>query len=98
MKIEKLKLHCLNAVCDDYENMQSINKELPTAIGYSVNLAQIEIAIKELVKSGLINAFVYDASTCKFNLAGDHEYNDSKYWYYISKSGRSFLDQNWVDH
>ena len=60
MTVSILDLHCLNAVCDDYEDVESITAEVRKSSHGNVGDAEIAECLSELAAAGLIDVFWFD--------------------------------------
>lgn len=81
MTVSILNLHCLNAVCDDYESLPAILEEVRRSSHGNVSLEEITDSMTELVRDGLVVEKNVSQGT----------------WFLITSKGRSELDANWVD-
>jgi hypothetical protein len=92
-----LNLHCLNAVCDDYEDLSSVLEEVRRSSHGNVSFEEIADSVSELVRDGLVEAFEFDGPTGRY-VRGSVEKNIPKGTRFrITSKGRRELDANWVD-
>lgn len=91
-----LAMHCLNALCDDYENVASIIPDVRRATHFAVLEEDIEESIRQLVSDGLATVFAFDAEASKY-VPTDINAELSKNWFFITDKGRTELDRHWVD-
>ncbi len=102
MTVSILNLHCLNAVCDDYESLTAILEEVRRSSHGNVSLEEIADSMAELVRDGLVDAFEFDRPTGRYirtavnNVPVEKTVSDGT-WFLITPKGRSELDANWVD-
>ena len=97
MTVSILDLHCLNAVCDDYESLDSICEEVRRSSHGNVNLEEVADALRELAREDLIDAFEFDPRSNRYIAVHDCGGAVSGKWFLISAKGRTELDANWVD-
>ena len=102
MTVSILNLHCLNAVCDDYEGLPTILEEVRRSSHGNVSLEEIAESMSELVRDGFVEAFQFDRSTGHYvrlavNNVTSGKSREEGMWFLITPKGRSELDANWVD-
>jgi hypothetical protein len=97
MKLEIIDLHCLNATCDDYENIQSILDDVRKAVHFPVEKEAVTQSVRKLHDQKLIDAFYYDAPKTSFVITNPGESQFEETWFSISEAGRRVLDEIWVD-
>ena len=96
MTITLLALHCLNALCDDYENLDALTAEVRRATHGVVSKSEMAECLQHLVACGWVNAFRFDGAQSKYiPIATLEELSEN--WFLISENGREKLDQNWID-
>lgn len=82
MKVSILNLHCLNAVCDDDEDVASILGDVRQSTHGNVGAEEIVGCLGELEREGMVSR-VQDVSGTD--------------WFRITPKGREELDANWVE-
>jgi hypothetical protein len=92
-----LDLHCLNAVCDDYESLDSICEEVRRSSHGNVNRDEVADAILELSRDGLVEAFEFDTRAELYIAVRGVIADVAAKWFLITTKGRAELDANWVD-
>lgn len=97
MTVSILNLHCLNAVCDDYENVESIRDEVRRSSHGNVTDREIVESLHELVREGMVQAAEVDSVTGEFITRGLMSDGLSGMWFVITPKGRVELDANWVE-
>jgi len=95
MPVTLLDLYCLNALCDDYENVASIQAGVRWATHGNINITEEEVkeGLIRLYKEGLVEVYDYDPLQTAFllsEIAGDW----NRKWFFIAAAGRKELDQN----
>jgi hypothetical protein len=90
-------LHCLNALCDDYENLDAITSEVRKATHGAISKGEVAECLRHLVNNGLVTAFEFDGQHSKYIPVTTLENELSENWFLISEKGGTELDQNWVD-
>jgi len=94
--VKPLALHCLNSVCDDYENVSLIRTDVQKAMAIKVGDKEIEECLTELVRQGLVGVFECDARG--HYVASDVSEGDwDKKWFLITETGRRELDEHWIE-
>jgi hypothetical protein len=92
-----LDLHCLNAVCDDYENIDSVLADVRQATSSDTNRERIKECFSRLVAQGLVSTYDYDTSKGKYvELSKPPSIGDNN-WFFITAKGRNALDKEWPD-
>lgn len=102
MTVSILNLHCLNAVCDDYESLPAILEEVRSSSHGNVSLGEAAESMTELVRDGLVDAFDFDRTTGRYvrtavNNVPVEKKALAETWFRITSKGRGELDANWVD-
>jgi hypothetical protein len=64
--VSMLSLHCLNAVCDDYEDLSSVLEDVRRSSHGNVSFEEIADSVSELVRDGLVESFEFDVSTGRY--------------------------------
>ena len=97
MKVSILDIHCLNAVCDDYEQLQEIVADVRRSSHGNVADQEVAACLMDLARDGLVAFFRLNASTGtyipQFNLPTDL----AGVWITLTEAGRRELNANWVD-
>ncbi len=100
MTVSIMDLHCLNAVCDDYENVESITAEVRRSSHGNVGDTEVAECLSELAAAGLLNVFHFNAGSSRYepvllkNFVRDEL---RRAWFLITPKGREELDANWVE-
>ena len=100
MTVSILDLHCLNAVCDDYENVESITAEVRRSSHGNVSDAEIAECLSELTAAGLVNVFRFDPHSGRYEpvpFAKVAAEGLRQVWFLITTKGHEELDANWVE-
>ncbi|MFM8435851.1 MAG: hypothetical protein ACKOBP_11025 [Planctomycetia bacterium] len=82
MKVSLLNLHCLNALCDDRENISSILSDVRHSTHGDISMHDISGCMEELAAEGLVSRTADAAGT---------------QWFQLTAKGRQELDVNWVE-
>lgn len=100
MTVSILDLHCLNAVCDDYENIESITAEVRRSSHGNVTADEVAECLAEMATARLIEVFRFDSGSGRYEplspaplTADDHQTS----WFLISAKGRRELEANWAE-
>ncbi len=97
MTVSVFELHCLNALCDDYENVITVRDDIQKSMHGKVTADEVGQCIIELARKGLIDIFRLDPAAASF-LPLDEGFSDlCDKWFSITPQGRVELDANWVD-
>lgn len=100
MTVSILDLHCLNAVCDDYENIESITAEVRRSSHSNVTADEVAECLAEMAAARLIDVFRFDSQSGRYEqLSPATRAADGiqESWFLISQKGRRELDANWVE-
>jgi hypothetical protein len=100
MTVSILDLHCLNAVCDDYENVESITAEVRRSSHGNVCDSEIAECLAEMAAARLIDVFFFDPNSSRYALSSNTVITAetiSGAWFLITPKGRGELAANWVD-
>ncbi|MFZ1082847.1 MAG: hypothetical protein WAO19_13090 [Candidatus Kryptoniota bacterium] len=96
MKLSNIEIHILNSLCDDYENVESIQGELFNAINEPIQAESMVEHLKKLSDFGLLDVYKYDVEKIVFNRQEDISNVDfMKSWFFITDEGRKELEKNW---
>lgn len=95
MKISNEQVHCLNAICDDYEKIINITDEVVSETGKDLSFAQVESFLDKLVEMGLVNKYFYDTNDQSYVVDTPNSKPSASYWFYITDKGRDVLEENW---
>lgn len=100
MTVSILNLHCLNAVCDDYENLAGITEEVRRSSHGNVGNAEIAECLTEMVAAGLIDVFSFNPGSGHYlpvpiPMAAEDDLSAA--WFLITTKGRGELTANWVN-
>jgi hypothetical protein len=96
--IDKLRLHCLNATCDDYENIASIQSQVFHDARVQLEPEQIIDYLKSLERENLVDVFVYDVAEESFKPVRDAGRVDFRNcWFLINQNGRRYLGDHWPE-
>jgi hypothetical protein len=101
MTVSILDLHCLNAVCDDYEDVESITAEVRKSSHGNVSDIDVADCLSELAAAGMVAAFWFDAGPSRYVPADLHEVTPERLraaWFRITPKGHEELDANWAEH
>jgi hypothetical protein len=95
---QTLELHCLNAVTDDFENIESIERQVKRDINQEVARQDITTVIEGLCRRGLITAHRYDIGRRQFIAEHFSFHNNVEdFWFYINPEGRAVLESEWTE-
>lgn len=97
MTFSWLALHCLNAVCDDYEDLTAIHAQVCRDTQRHVNVSEVEACVAELAAKGMIAVFVYDAEQARYVPRDHSTVGGPNRWFFITQEGRIALDQSWAE-
>jgi hypothetical protein len=97
MKFTILDLYCLNAICDDYENVASVTADVRRSAHGNVSDNEIKNCLIRLKKNGWASAYEFDSTRSLFNRVDYITTDCSDVWFFITDAGRKELDKNWVD-
>lgn len=97
MTLTLLDLHCLNALCDDYENIASTMADVRRSAHGNVTEAEIRECLQELKSNGWASAYEFNSIKGEYIEISDLSGDWSNFWFLITDQGRRELDQNWVD-
>jgi hypothetical protein len=100
MTVSILDLHCLNAVCDDYENVESITAEVRRSSHGNVSDAEIAECLSELAAAGLVHVFRFDPHSGRYEPVPFPKVAAEglrQFWFLITPKGHEELDANWVE-
>ena len=93
MKLNKLDLYCLNSVCDDFENLQSISDQVRDELTEPTSEQELVQSIRKLADHKLVGIYSFVLDCNDFIL--DDTLEIQKAWIFISPSGRKELDRQW---
>ena len=96
MKLRNIEIHVLNSLCDDYENVNSIQGDLLNVLKKRVQVKSIVEHLKKLSRLRLIDAYKYDIE--KYVFIKQEDLSTIDYvtsWFFITDRGREELDENW---
>jgi hypothetical protein len=97
MKVALLTLHCLNAVADDYESLESITADVRRATHGDVSPDDVAACLSDLARDALIGVFAFDREARRYvPLAGVPTTLADK-WFSITAQGLNELQTNWVE-
>ncbi len=97
MTVTLLDLHCLNSLCDDYENVASVQADVRRATHGNITEEEVKEGLIRLHKEGLVEVYDYDPLQA-MHLPSEIAGNDwEAKWFFITATGRKELDQNWVE-
>lgn len=100
MTVSILDLHCLNAVCDDYENIESITAEVRRSSHGNVSSREVAECLAEMAAAQLVDVFRFDSRSGRYEplppatLTVDGIQTS---WFLIAPKGQRELDSNWVE-
>jgi len=89
----KIEMLCLNAICDDYENLIQIKEDIQRSLGYPPEDKEIRLCLTKLVEKGYAEVFEYDRTTLKYvkSVLSNDNWDDE--WFLITGKGRIELDK-----
>lgn len=94
--LNEIEIHCLNSVCDDFENANHIQESVVEAIGRRVPDVEIISALRNLANQKLLDVYTFDKYTQKFLKINQWiESRIHQVWFFINSDGRKVLDVNW---
>ena len=100
MTVSIMDLHCLNAVCDDYENVESITAEVRRSSHGNVGDTEVAECLSELAAAGLLNVFHFNACSGLYEHVLSTKvvpHDLRRAWFLITPKGQEELDANWVE-
>jgi hypothetical protein len=97
MKVSILDLHCLNAVCDDYEQLDEIVADVRRSSHGNVVEQEVAACLMDLARDGLVAFFRFDSSTGTYIPQFDPPADLAGVWVTLTEAGRRELNANWVD-
>jgi len=97
MTLTLLDLHCLNALCDDYENVVSVTADVRRSTHGNVSENEIRKCLAELKSKGWVSVYEFDSTRSSYNRVECLTEDWSNIWFFINDDGRKKLHQNWVD-
>jgi len=100
MTVSIMDLHCLNAVCDDYENVESITSEVRRSSHGNVGDTEVADCLSELAAAGLVRVFRFDRHSSRYEpvpCAKVAAEGLRQVWFLITPKGQEELDANWVE-
>jgi len=97
MKITAIDLHCLNSICDDYENLPLIINEVKQAIRRDITDKAIESSLFKLVQCGFVAVYDFDSGKSSFRPSSIDPIHWPSKWFLITPLGREALEKNWDD-
>ena len=93
MKLTDLEIHCLNCLCDDYENLHAIIGQLKADTGREYSKREVLTCLERLTNNGLVTKFSFNVKSSKY--LEDEQADVETSWFLISSFGRKQLDTNW---
>lgn len=97
MTMDILRLHCLNSLCDDYENVDTVISDVRRATHANVTKREIEESLSQILKEELAAAYDFDAEKSEYLVSPGPLNNLSQKWFLITEKGRERLEENWID-
>ncbi|MFM9058017.1 MAG: hypothetical protein ACKOSQ_02630 [Planctomycetaceae bacterium] len=97
MRVSILNLHCLNAIADDYETVDSVIDDVRRSSHGNVNADEIAACLVELVRDGLAEPCRFDEVTSRYVPLQAVPSGLQSTWFRITELGRRQLDADWVD-
>ena len=95
--IDLLALHCLNSLCDDYENVATILSDTRQATHGDIKAEDVEKTLADLLADDLISVYEFDTAKSEY-VPLEHKSADLNHkWFFITAKGRTRLDREWVD-
>ncbi len=93
-KSNNLTFFVLNAACDDYENIASLQADVENALNSSIEIQAIYEVSMQLARNGYLDIYIL---TDGGNFTGispeeSEQYCCVKLWFYITGKGRDFID------
>ena len=88
----KLLGQCLNGLCDDWENVESLCSHLGIAPKDEPNIAALDACLRRAVAEGLAEAFDFKETNGFVRHDGAMERTE-KLWFFITERGRKVLGQ-----
>ena len=89
MSLSSFELEVLGRVADDYEAIDTIRDDIARDLKRPVSDEEVGLALLALTRSGLVDAFVYDASSSQYRRADVDQSSVAELWFLTSKRGRS---------
>jgi hypothetical protein len=97
MKVSILNLHCLNAVADDFESLDSITADVRRATHGNVSHNEVATCLGELAHDGWVNVFTFDPGEQRYLALPEVPAALADKWFGITDRGREELRTNWVE-
>ena len=97
MILTEEQLYCLNATCDDYENLTSIIGDIALSTNKEIDVEQAKLLLKQLLELKLLDIFTYDIVSQEYKKQTGSIGAIDSYWFYITDKGRSMLDEQWQE-
>lgn len=89
MSLSAFEREVLGRVADDYEAADTIREDIARDLGRSVSEDELASALLTLARSGLVDAFVYDASSSQYHRADVQKSAVGDLWFLANKAGLS---------
>jgi len=88
MSLSAFEREVLGRVSDDYEAVHTIRGDLARDLGRLVSDEEVASALLGLVRSGLVDAFVYDHATAEFRRVEAEKSPVDDLWFHTNQAGR----------
>ena len=95
MKLTTPDIHFLNAVTDDYENLDLIEKQIAKDLGYAIKREEVKSIARKLIELKLIQAFPSPNQTDSVWLPRKDNPVVESDWFLITQKGRDSLEKEW---
>jgi hypothetical protein len=95
MQLNKVELHCLNSLTDDYENVSSIEPDITRALKRDIRSKELENCLTGLIQRGLVEVYDFDPVKSQYIASALRPGDIRKQWFFVSEVGREQLDRNW---
>jgi len=89
MYLSAFELEVLDRVFDDYEAVDIIRGDIALDLGRPVSEEEVASALVALAHSGLVDVFVYDATSSTYRPAEIDSSSVADLWFLTNKHGRS---------
>lgn len=95
--IDLVALHCLNALCDDYESVTTILSDVRRATHGDIQAEDIKRTLADLAANNLISVYEFDAANSRYLAVTGTPASMNDRWFFITEDGRKRLNSEWVE-
>jgi hypothetical protein len=97
MKVSILDLHCLNAVCDDFETLPDIAADVRKSSHGNVSDQDVAACLIDLARDGFVALYAYDPTSGSYVPRSAAPPDLAGTWIAATAAGRRELDTHWVE-